>query len=80
MTKEELHELNKQIAHWRQKRDELATWLETHHIDHPDFEAKFREQNNATHKIGQLKGRKNPVKCDIPETYRIPPRTPNSRI
>ena len=80
MNKEELSELNKQIDRWQEKRDKLADWLQSHHIDHPDFEAKFREQNNVIIKIRALKERKNPVKCDVPETYRIPPRTPNARF
>lgn len=80
MNKQELHELNKQIAQWRQKREQLATWMQTHHIDHPDFEAKFREQNNVIHKINQLEARKHTQKCEAMDTYRIPPRQPKNRF
>lgn len=80
MNREELYELDKQIAHWKQKREELAVWMQRNEIDHPDFELKFREQNNVIHKINQLKARKEPVKCEVLETVSIPPRQPNNRF
>jgi len=80
MRGEDLYEHNKQIAHWKEKREKLGEWLRTNRIDHPDFENKFREQNNVIHKINQLEARKEPANCEVMETYRIPPRQPKNRF
>lgn len=80
MSREELYELNKQIAKWQQERDELADWMQTNYIDHPEFEAKFREQSIVIQKINQLKARKEPGKCEAVGTYTIPPRQPKNRF
>ncbi len=80
MTREEICELDRQIAQWNKKREDNANWLQTHHIDHPQFEQRFRDQNNVIHKINQLEARKKPVNSEYAETYSIPPRQPRNRF
>jgi uncharacterized protein (DUF924 family) len=79
MNREELANINVQIKHWRKKREALDQWFADNSIAHPDFESKFREQNNVVHKIAQLEARKNPPKYEAVETFSIPPRQPGNR-
>ena len=76
----ELFDPDKQIADWKRKNQAIGDWLEKHKIDHPDFEARFREYNNALIKIQQLKARKEPLKGDARVIYRIPSIQPNNQF
>ncbi len=68
----ELFDIERQLKEWREKREALAAWMQTHTIDHPDFEPKFREQRNVMIKIDQLKRRREGFKGDVPKTYSLP--------
>ena len=72
MSSHELFDINKQLKHWLKKREEGANWLQKHEVDHPEFEARFREQNNVCIKIDQLRRRQESFKGDIPKTYSLP--------
>lgn len=68
----ELFDINLELEKWGKKREELAAWLQANTIDHPDFEAKFREQNNVLIKINQLNRRKENGKGHAPKIYSLP--------
>jgi len=78
--KYELFDIEAQLKKWQQTEYELDEWLRANTIDHPDFEAKLRDFNNARIKIDQLKRRKEGFKGEVPQIYHIPQQSPINKL